>query len=498
MSDDIFDPDYFNKINKHACDKLVETYDCNVFDNMGPMLRNSFYRKIEDENNCIKVEYNPDKPIRNVLVKLIKNHFNKENIPTPRFIGGPKSLTVHYSKEYDKTVYIFGEFHNTEINCTDVGASTLDDDQMSIEDFLSDLLKKTNVFLNIFLEFKRFESTSYPDETLKNYRLHAIFEKLKICIQTSTRHDENCVLGRVNWIDTRKGIDNSFGMFTQFYFLIENNNKNEDEYSRKLNLLTIINNYKTIFEILNSFVNETAYNYLADIFKTNKYIIKEYKTSDIKTRDKIYNFFLSKLKQTVNESFTVIKNNINFLLYKLSSETYLSNIMYSEIYESAVNIGNFFLYYESLSMDCYTILRCFKDYDITNSEKPAFFQAIIGDQPKKANNIIIYSGEYHSIAYRKILKFLKFKMIEKAGVPGDIKETCINTDSITMPFFQKNKLLAKFNKQQEPIVIDSDDPDEKKQFSYNFGDEDERDDMDEYDDFGNEFEFNKFVTLQTF
>ena len=90
------------------------------------------------------------------------------------------------------------------------------------------------------------------------------------------------------------------------------------------------------------------------------------------------------------------------------------------------------------TMDFYTMLRLFKTYD--RSTLP-FTGAVQGDQPEKSHNIIIYAGEYHCIHYRNILRKLKFKKIESTGSGIESVKTCISTEKITNPFFQKNKLL---------------------------------------------------------
>jgi hypothetical protein len=88
------------------------------------------------------------------------------------------------------------------------------------------------------------------------------------------------------------------------------------------------------------------------------------------------------------------------------------------------------------------MLRLFKKYD--RSTLP-FTGAVQGDQPEKSHNIIIYAGEYHCIHYRNILRKLKFKKIESTGSGIESVKTCISTEKITNPFFQKNKLLRESN-----------------------------------------------------
>jgi hypothetical protein len=109
-----------------------------------------------------------------------------------------------------------------------------------------------------------------------------------------------------------------------------------------------------------------------------------------------------------------------------------------ELYNIMVDVVNSVFTIEIFIMDLYTMFRVFKKY---NTSKLAFNGAIPGDQPEKSHNVIIYAGEYHSIHYRNILRKLNFVRKEQTGGLNPIT-SCIATEKITMPFFQKNILLG--------------------------------------------------------
>ena len=94
------------------CDTLTTTYNTNILDSASNIIKVQFL--ISSLTHC---HGNKGKK---VLMNLICNHFDKDPLkqrPMPRFIGGPKNLTVHHSKEYNKMIYIFGEYHSDIVNC---------------------------------------------------------------------------------------------------------------------------------------------------------------------------------------------------------------------------------------------------------------------------------------------------------------------------------------------------------------------------------------------
>ena len=467
-----------------SCKDLIDTYDCNYIDNMGTMLRSAFYKLSQKtkEGAC------SEQPRRKVLQKLIENHFIGE-LPIPEFIGGPTTLTVQYSYEYDMTVYIFGEFHTSEINCAEVQnpdptkqPQSNATNTMPIEDFLDELLKKTNVYLDIFFEIYPFSVSSAYTMFDSQLRMIKIHEKLNTCIHTATRHDKKCHLGRVHWIDIRKDIYGQLTPFSSFSSFMIKFSDILKKFKTKQTLDDLFKEYEEIVDLLrdNKELLTEVYrvcDFTADT-KNNISRLFEYFTSKIdnntkiakiiqkvrlglydqKMFDLIYKIITENLKTKVKNH-----NNGNYKMYenlkKLSDYDYVVtpetlNVKYNELRSMIEDITSSLFTVDIFIMDFYTMLRVFKTYD---TSKFPFTGAVLGDQPKTSHNIIIYAGEYHSIHYRNILRQLKFKRKEQTGNTNPVK-TCISTDKIQMPFFQKNKLLREsYNQTNMRIQSASDD-----------------------------------------
>ena len=471
---------FANETNlKKACTDFINTYDCNNIDNMGSLLREAFFELSEktEEGAC------SGQSGKKVLKKLIHNHFNKDQLPIPKFIGGPTALTVHYSYEYDMTVYIFGEFHGTKFDCKEVEnpdpakPKTDYTNTKSIEDFLEELLQKTNVYLDILFEI-------YPFELYKGYtmqssdlRMIKIHEKLSTCMDTETRNDEKCHLGRVHWIDIRKDIGGNMAPASQLFIsfcdivnLFAKLEKSEENLLKEYNeFIKLITAYKHIFvdvsdkcKLMSGDNERVKISNLTEYFKyqinINPKIEKIIKKANEQAqapepeRDgynlqmflKIYAIIIENLETKI-KNYNTGENKMYENIPKLAfyDFTYIPTTIpiedkRNELYKIMLNVVTSLFTIDIFIMDLYTMFRVFKKYD---TSKPAFVGAIPRDQPEKSHNVIIYTGECHSIHYRNILRKLNFVRKEQTGGLNPLR-SCISTEKITMPFFQKNILLG--------------------------------------------------------
>ena len=87
-----------NLIN--LCSNLVQTYNTSILSKAPTVLQQACY----DQARLLT----HDGKTRNVLIQLINNHYNAEK-PVEEFIGGPVTLTCHWSEEYKKLIYIYLE-----------------------------------------------------------------------------------------------------------------------------------------------------------------------------------------------------------------------------------------------------------------------------------------------------------------------------------------------------------------------------------------------------
>jgi len=380
---DKHDIDYTKKL----CDNLITTYDCKYLDLMDPLLKYSFYTTVTD---CVT-----DKIVLRKLVEnFFQNRYIKDNRPAPLYIGGPNSLTVHYDPIENKNIYIFGDMYNSDMNCNEVGLQT-DDAMMSIEDFLVTLLKTTDAFLDIFLDVS-LDNDTYPQQDL---RINQIFEKLKKCIRKDSRNDVDCLLGRVHWTDI-----NPYGKFTQ-------------QQAREL-CNEIISAYKED-------PNSGIFNFFDIKLRTNVHTIKN--SEESYRLIQLMDFMSYELKLKINNYGDNFPKNINILLNHVTSQP-------DEVISAKKFVENAVRQIGYITNNYYTLIRMYKSYRINDTTKPAFEGAIIGDQPKKAHNIIVYAGELHSNRFRRFLKSQNIIMYERTGILDENK-TCINTRDIRMPFF---------------------------------------------------------------
>jgi hypothetical protein len=190
-----------------VCKTLLNTYNTNLLDGLDTDLQQALKREAE----CSEQNPNSSGKDREILVQLIKNHYDKDKIkPSAKFIGGPKTLTVHYLSEYQKKIYIFGEHHDNIMDCNTFDNFDKEKDVItSIEDYLYKLITNTDVFIDIFVEFFSYDKSGeysidpYDDDEGRIEKLFKIFRK---CLQKNTRHDEDCKLARIHYIDIRTEI----------------------------------------------------------------------------------------------------------------------------------------------------------------------------------------------------------------------------------------------------------------------------------------------------
>jgi hypothetical protein len=285
---------------------------------------------------------------------------------------------------------------------------------MSIEDFLVTLLKTTDAFLDIFLDVS-LDNNKYRQDV----RINQIYEKLKKCIKKDSRNDVECLLGRVHWTAI-----NPYNKLTQQQY---------------------IDLFNEIIDAHQKDPDRGIFNFFDIKLRTNVHNIKRFDYSEESRRVNLLTPFMSgELERKINNYGDNFPNNINILL---NSETRQQD----EIKSATEFVNNALWHIGNITSDFYTLSRMYKPYRINVTTKPAlhhaiivqpkpaFEGAIIGDQPKKAHNIIVYAGEVHSNRFRKFLTSQKIIMYERTGILGENK-TCISTKDISMPFFNISEL----------------------------------------------------------
>jgi hypothetical protein len=452
------DPDEIDLVD--LCTELRKTYDVAIIDRMPKELRTAFERNVSGMTHMDSGECSKGRP---VLSRLIYNYYNKDKFPPSetkpiaKFISGPKNLTIHWSEEYEKLIYIFGEFHVESTNCPaefpqSQGLSS--PNIMSIEDYLEQLyFKNPYTYTDIFAEFPSIKRghRKYSDDITNfkpfynpNLTLYKLFEKFKRCINTETRHENQCKLGRVHFFDIRTyngaeqlGVDPLSNFFNMFNVL-DSTLINDAYINMLLTNADVINKLKTFKTVF----SEPDLNKARDYF--NAYILgNPYNVVELTRLEKIdkengeniggeLQYFIRSEINTVLISFQKVLPEAIIWLSAYNTGYLTKQSTKDKIHESVDILKSFLTIIVAISIDMYLICRIFKEFD---SDKPGFVGATQYDQPRHSKNIVIYAGDQHSQRCRRFLNKLQFAEVGKTGDANDNNDTCINMEKIRQPFF---------------------------------------------------------------
>ena len=447
---------------KWLCDTLIQTYNTSVLDVSDPTFKDAC---IEQAHKCAYEENVYGTYQRKVLSQLILNHSKQNDPDVPKenkkpitdFIGGPKTLTMHWSKKYKKLIYIFGERHSKIVDCW---LSFKSDQMMLIEDYLEQLFKHTDVFIDFYLETGRTYQDIYGDT-----RMAVIAKRFKDCFHNpNTKENENkCKLSRMHYFDVRR--ESSYLKPNSMNYASISMNYILDALDTNPSLDTLISlldkyNYDTqIKPILEEFSKINIYDDIEDDEKYKEYdefwdnqikehifVTKEATKSTI--HDKIKSFIkkemsdrdigkyskkkidIKTLVKTVKDFITTLNkystgtvNQYNFESITENDRKILLNLYFSE----------FLVVINSHIADYYLLCRIFKVFDFTKLKNHRWT-----DEPKEPHNIIIYAGDLHSRNVRKFLKELDFVQISTTSSFSNVSN-CIDIRKFPQPFFSNHK-----------------------------------------------------------
>ena len=434
------------------CTTMIETYNTSFLDRVDEEFRQACF---DEAQRCTKTEFGTIK--REVLMRLLRNYSVQNNPdvssefkkPKVDFIGGPYTLTLQWSEEYKKLIYIFGEYHDKETNCPSGG--------IKIEDYLLQLIQNSDVFIDFYLEVHGYKDFDYINKPWETYRLHEIFKNFENCIPKSTLGlYKECHLSRIHYFDIRQseGIKlNSVSVFDNTFGQIEDDIKIMDIEKNKVLLRDFFSNHDVI-----SVITE-----ISDIISIDKYFefldrqIDEFefltkKVDKSAKKDKIKEFIKKEIRLhnfTVFNPYAIVKYAYRIRtfisrFYDPTDFTYNFVMMHPEDHKQLIQdilwLSNFLAYFNALIPDGYLLARIFKNFDI-NNQNPK--KKRYTDEPEEPHNIIIYAGDAHSDRIRKFLcEELKFKLIDQAGTkwPKDSTKTdlfsnCIDMRNFPQPFF---------------------------------------------------------------
>jgi len=351
----------------NLCQTLYENYDGSLLNNTNPDIKEIF------KNIVTKAK---DSGKGNIpLINIIYNYFYGI-LQTPDNISGPFSLEYQKSKEYDMKIYIFGESHGYENQCSEFYKQVY---YLSISEYLNKVFLNSDKFIDFYLEESLFITSSKSD-----YRtLGKLREDFHKCLNPKTRSDCIYKTIRTHFVDTRmeqKGLELvSTNPFTHFHLYLENDIKIKDMSHIKLisQKLLLCNNHA---DIANLFL---------DIAKNIPIIKKELKRCYL-DENLILNFFLDLLTKKLYKDINI--SRFHFLIQETIYGVELND-------NDRKYLRQIILIIASPMVDIYTICRMFKTFKNKNN------------LPVKQKHIIYYAGNAHSINIRTFLTFLKFETV---------------------------------------------------------------------------------------
>jgi len=440
---------------ERLCKELTDTYNTNVIDNKGNKL-------IAEEFMKISTIHKDSGKGKSVLINLIYNHYSSDvKIPEPLFIGGPANLTVHWSNTHKKIIYIFGEAHTDVMDCHifQKGKELQDNREqwdhpnsklMSAEYFFKQLSITTDSFIDFLIQVPATEIKSkgyHPDfqpytGKTKNYRISKLFDYFKECINYPTRSGKKCHLFRVHYFDAKYNDKNSAfkGANIIASFLLEVQNIYKTVHKKSIpfafkKLLEDNQDFVKMFERIDSSTGRDMkiFRYLIFQIIGNKYIHKELgKVEDKEITNLIIDFLQEETRKIIKTYKLLWKTHCPIILQFLKSDDKEFEESFVQVYNSLINVNE-------IVTDVYLLSRLFKVFDLTKMEEKAYTGAT--DQPAKATNVVIYTGDTHADKYRNFIENkLDFKQIAETGLDTTktygIYPHCIDMKTIPQPFFK--------------------------------------------------------------
>ena len=451
---------------EYWCDMMVKTYNTSILDNFPTSLKRSLQ---EEAKQCVDSKPNPNyhrsflglktKKNRNVLMRLINNYVRSKQIESPAidFIGGPHTLTLHWSAKYNKIIYIFGEVHRNDV-CDY-------DNMMLVENYLKNLFRRSGAFIDFFLEIPMFVKGKYDDGFESDFRLHILINKNKECIETTQRQkNRHCDTKRIHFIDIRQGqvsdklnstvyFQKKIHKFIKIYILSKDEieifyhgdkeaEKNFKIVKEKLGVIHFLTfyifkeddiNLKPTIDFIVSGTEETYEEFCKEQMETHEFIRDELSksTEASKIREFAKEEFEKERHQFIKKIYSIRaylkkcydKTSKTYNFYKLSEYEYIRFfIRLSKFFDTLVNLN-------SILVDIYTLARMFKKFQLNSSKNTRKT-----DEPEEPHNIIMYAGNEHSKRVRRFLKKLEFDLISESK--GDWKvDFCVDIRDFEQPFF---------------------------------------------------------------
>ena len=442
--------------NLHSlCEKLIKTYNTTIIDKMPYVLQEALYN---DASSCSTGSYKQNEKDRTVLTELIKNHFTKKTQReelSQHYIGGPMTLTCHWSETYQKLIYIFGEEHADHTDCSNFlenygYGKNEEQSGMHIKTYLKKLTEINDIFLDIFIEIP-----AYKQKTLKystsdfladvgERTLWKIGAEFSECMEeVNELNQTKCSRSRIHYIDVRnvewqEGYLNELDPLSNFINICYHTINSSSELNQKKDDLSNIVKSDYGKYIMNGFLlskNSPEYlNFWYGMMLKNSYVKKELDNCDKEMVKKIYDFYKKELIQELDtDSIIEGVDGITKTVNNLQSIKEITDIIVYYTYNGNIDPNIFIVQFNELRkflipinaavVDCYTLCRIFKKFNLQPDNQQKRRST---DEPESPTNIIIYAGNNHSNRYRKFLKENYFSLIADIGSTKLPVRNCIN------------------------------------------------------------------------
>ena len=456
---------------ENLCNALIEYYNTSILSRADKDFKSACFEEARVCATKEKVIKNEAPISRKVLMKLINNKqlnddpdedIDKKK-PIAEFIGGPFTLTLHWSETYKKLIYIFGERHTHTTDCKYFKIK--EEDAFLIEEYIKHLIDTTDSFIDFYLEIHGKNDTGH----FENQRICQLWSYFNVCIPPNANR-EKCELSRIHFFDIRKkeGIKlNSVSEFNaagKIRSVIRNNPKDKT-ISNKV-FAEIIKPGSIFITVIEDIIKiDTEEKFLAfwmnqidqfeflnkKVLKTSilPSIIKDFIKEEI-TNSKYMD--MKEIKSVIYICIVIIK--ILNKCYSSDKEEYIfeniEDVNYDKLLRYLGLLYSYTVNLNSIIADAYLLARIFKEFDI-DTQNP--LKQRFTDEPREPRNIIIYAGDLHADRIRKFLDtVLNFDLLNQAGEvwpkpkhheklltrPSPIPSNCIDMRAFPQPFFSND------------------------------------------------------------
>jgi len=362
--------------------------------------------------------------IRNPVVsQLIYNFYVKEK-PVAKYLSGPHEIHHFKSDWYNKEIYLFGESHIIE-GCEKYNVNNF----MDVTEYLSQLFKKTDVFIDFYLEQNLSEIVNYQVIDNKNKEVKTLWNMantFRNCLipDKNTLLQPEYPLMRCHYSDMRKSVPKKENKkkysAEEIYNTVKKGEKTTDSFRTRITTVgkaVVEAKHYTIGKYMTQVIEDLKEGW--DVF-TNRYTTELLNDESInKQVNKLVDPSIEQgIRDILKTHYTRTKTEMEIFIPSYEKEVSTQE----EMVRIFTLLESLLIDFDVVAMDIYTISRIFREFNV----KPGI------DQPKLISNVIIYAGAFHTGIYRTFLQSLNFYEVSAKISPVT---KCIDMNTIKQPLF---------------------------------------------------------------